>query len=148
MQLFPAADLDPVLHDEFVARAPMATLLHTRSYLSYHGERFRDVSVWLMDEKERLAGVFPAAIDPTDDKCVVSHPGVTYGGIVHVGRLRGERMIEALNALCRHYAQDGFETLRYKAVPYIYHRAPSNDDLYALFRLGARRYRCDLSSTI
>lgn len=33
-------------------------------------------------------------------------------------------------------------------MPRIYHRAPAEDDLYALFRLGARRYRCDLSTAI
>lgn len=148
MQLFPVADLDPVRHDEFAARAPMATLLHTRRYLSYHGARFRDLSLAVFDERKRLLGLFPAAVDPQDDKRVVSHPGVTYGGIVHDGQLRGERMIEALETICKYYAQRGFEALRYKAVPYIYHRAPSADDLYALFRLGADRYRCDLSSAI
>jgi hypothetical protein len=134
--------------DEFVARAPMAMLLHTRRYLSYHGERFRDVSLMLADERGRTIGVFPAALDPDDDKCVISHPGVTYGGIVHDGGLRGERLIEALELICRHYAQQGFTRLRYKAVPYIYQQTPASDDLYALFRMGARRYRCDLSSTI
>jgi hypothetical protein len=33
-------------------------------------------------------------------------------------------------------------------VPHIYHRGPAQDDLYALFRLQARRARCDLSSCI
>ena len=134
--------------DEFVARAPMATLLHTRRYLSYHGQRFSDVSVLLVDERERVIAVFPAALDPDDDKCVISHPGVTYGGIVHDGGLRGERMIEALEILRDHYTQQGSTRLRYKAVPYIYQQTPASDDLYALFRLGARRYRCDISSTI
>ncbi len=38
--------------------------------------------------------------------------------------------------------------LRYKSIPYIYHVVPSTDDLYALFRLGAVRYRCDLSAAM
>jgi hypothetical protein len=46
------------------------------------------------------------------------------------------------------YREMGFRYLRYKAVPYIYHAVPSNDDLYALFRLGAVRHRCDLSAAI
>jgi len=134
--------------DEFVAGAPMATLLHTRRYLSYHGERFQDVSLTLRDEGARLLGVFPAALDPQDVKCVVSHPGVTYGGVVHDGSLRGEQMVEALEALSRYYGELDFARVRYKAVPYIYQEMPASDDLYALFRLGARRYRCDLSSAI
>lgn len=57
-------------------------------------------------------------------------------------------MIDALQAIAKEYRAAGLRCLRYKAVPYIYNRVPSDDDLYALFRLGARRYRCDLSATI
>jgi hypothetical protein len=148
MQLIPAADLDADQLDALVALSPMATFLHTRRFLSYHGSRFRDVSLAIVDELQHVLGLLPAAVDPGDERRIVSHPGLTYGGIVHDGRLRGERMIEALEAVRRHYAQQGFAAFRYKAVPAIYHRAPADDDLYALFRLGARRLRCDLSSTI
>jgi len=134
--------------DELVERASTATFLHTRRYLSYHGERFRDFSLSLTDEKDRVVGVFPAAADPQDDKMVASHPGISYGGLLHDGALRGERMLEAFEALKIYYREQGFEKLRYKAVPSIYHRVPSADDIYALFRLGAIRYRCDLSSAI
>jgi hypothetical protein len=148
MQLLPIAEIDDVRHDAFVAGAPMATFLHTRRFLSHHGTRFRDLSLVLIGEGDRLLGVFPAAVDPGDERCVASHPGATYGGVVHEGRLRGERMIEAMEAISRHYAGAGFDRLRYKAVPHIYHRVPAGDDLYALFRLGARRFRCNLSSSI
>lgn len=53
-------------------------------------------------------------------------------------------MVEALRAIAIHFSALGFESLRYKAVPYIYHETPSGDDLYALFRLSATRERCDL----
>jgi len=46
------------------------------------------------------------------------------------------------------YRELDLRYLRYKAVPYIYHVVPSTDDLYALFRLGAVRYRCDLSAAV
>lgn len=134
--------------DEAVARCPMATFLHTRRYLAYHGDRFQDVSLLLKDEKQKILGLFPAAVDPTDEHRVVSHPGLTFGGLAHAGELYGERIIEALENLRRYYASQGFATLRYKAVPYIYHQAPSGDDLYGLFRLGAKRFRCDLSCAI
>src|SRR4051794_9530246 len=111
MQLVPAAEIDPAALDEFVARAPMATFLHSRRFLSYHGDRFRDLSLAVLDESQRLAGLFAAAQDPGSEHRVVSHPGLTYGGLVHDGRLGGERMIEALGAICSHYRQQGFGTL-------------------------------------
>jgi len=133
--------------DAFCAAAHQATFLHTRRFLSYHGSRFQDRSL-IIEEEERWVGIFPAALHPSDNLCVMSHPGITYGGLLHTGGLRGERMILALSAIQRHYAALGHVKLIYKAVPSFYHQAPAQDDLYALFRLSALRTRCDLSSTI
>ena len=76
------------------------------------------------------------------------HPGITYGGLLHQGRLRGERMIKSLEKIRQHYAAQGRTRLIYKVVPAFYHQSPAQDDLYALFRLGAQRTRCDLSCAI
>jgi hypothetical protein len=95
-----------------------------------------------------LIGLFPAAQQLGIPSTIVSHPGVTYGGLVHDGRLLGQRMIDALSAVAHHFRTRGFALLRYKPLPAIYQLIPAQDDLYALFRLGARRVRCDLSSTI
>lgn len=102
----------------------------------------------IIEEDGRWVGVFPAALQPGDEHCVVSHPGLTYGGLLHEGGLGGEQQVAGLSMICRHYAEQGYARLVYKAVPYLYHLAPAQDDVYALFRLGARRTRCDLSSTI
>lgn len=134
--------------NEFVEQSLNGTFLHTRRYLSYHGERFKDVSLIIKDESEKIVGLFPAAIDPNDKKRVVSHPGITYGGILHAGKLRGAAMLEAFDKLKEFYAAQNFQSLRYKVVPGIYHRAPVSDDSYALFVNDAQRYRCDLSCSI
>lgn len=142
---FDLADADD--WDVFCDEAFQATLLHTRRFLSYHGERFTDQSL-IIEEEGKCLGLFPAALNPNEPVCVVSHPGATYGGVIHQGRLQGAQMIAALEAIGRYYAAHGREKLLYKAVPNCYHRVPAQDDLYALFRLGARRIRCDISSTI
>src|SRR2546427_5445336 len=126
----------------------MATFLHSRRFLSYHRDRFQDVSLVIENEENSLVGLFPAAVDPTHRKRVISHPGITYGGLIHGRELRGEKVLHVLQAVMHHYADRGFESLRYKAIPYVYHQVPSSDDLYALYRLGAVRYRCDLSCAI
>lgn len=147
IDIIPYTPANEVVWDEFCAGAVNATFLHTRRFLSYHGDRFKDMSV-LMMESGKLVGVFPAAESTSDLKLVISHPGVTYGGIVHQGWLSGMRMIEALTAVSEHYENGGYSRLQYKAVPHIYATTPAQDDLYALFRLGAQRVRCDLSCTI
>jgi hypothetical protein len=126
----------------------MGTILHTRAFLGYHGDRFEDASVLLRDGEGHLVGVVPAAVDPGGRHRVASHPGATFGGVVHGGSLRGAAMLEALATVCGHYRSHGFERLGYAPVPAIYHRQPGQDDLYALFRLGAERVRCDLSCAV
>lgn len=133
--------------DEFLARAYMATFLHSRRFIAYHRERFVDRSLLLFRD-ESLVALFPAAVSPQDGEMVVSHPGTTYGGLLHEGHLRGAAMIEALRAVSAHYRECGYKYLRYKAIPTFYQRVPAQDDLYALFRCGAVRTRCDLSSCI
>jgi len=133
--------------DAFCAEAYMATFLHTRRFLSYHGTRFRDLSV-VLEHKGDWWGILPAAQHTEDPGCVVSHPGITYGGLLHQGKLRGQRMLDAFDMLGAYYKTDGMERFLYKPVPYIYHRAPAQDDLYALFRSQAVRTRCDISCTI
>ncbi len=148
MQVVPFAETDSDEWDQVVAKAQAGTFIHTRRFLSYHRNRFDDCSVFVKNDKQEVLGVLPAAIDPSNQVRVVSHPGITFGGLLHDGNLAGDIMIEAIECLRSYYLTLGMETVSYKAVPYIYHRRPASDDLYALFRLNAVRTRCDLSSTI
>jgi len=147
LEVRPYREEDAQAWDAFCEHAHQATFLHTRRFLSYHGERFIDRSL-ILEEDGRWVGVFPAADHPEDPRCVVSHPGITYGGLVHAGALRGEKVIIALQTIRSFFGSLGYSRLVYKAVPIIYHRVPAQDDLYALFRLDAARTRCDLSATI
>jgi hypothetical protein len=139
---------DDDLWDRFVARSVNGTFLHTRRFLSYHGDRFADRSVLIEDGEAGGRAVMPAALDPTDRSVVVSHPGITFGGVVHDGSLAAEELLEVFELMASHYRAGGAGVLRYKAVPLIFHRAPAAGDLYTLHRLGAVRQRCDLSSTV
>jgi hypothetical protein len=133
--------------DGLVNAAPMGTFLHTRRFLGYHGDRFVDRSL-VLHHGSKLVGVFPAAVDPSDHRRIVSHPGITFGGLVHNGELVGAASGAAFGALRAAYAEKGFTSLCYKAVPHIYHQTPSADDVYALVQLGGRLVRCELSCAI
>jgi hypothetical protein len=141
------SDADATAWDRFCTECENATFLHTRRFLSYHGDRFRDLSC-IVEGSHGWLGAFPAAEHPSEEDCVVSHPGISYGGLIHAGALTGDKQLAAIAAIAGHYRQLGYRRLRYKAIPHIYQVVPAQDDLYGLFRLGARRYRCDLSSSI
>lgn len=135
--------------DEFLCNhAWNGTFLHTRRFLSYHGDRFEDVSLLVNNADGKTVAVFPAAIHPVARNTVVSHPGATFGGLVVGGQCRGESCIRALGEIADYYRKAGFSRLLYKVTPQIYHDIPLQDDLYAMFRLGFRRVRCDISATI
>lgn len=133
--------------DAFCKITHQGTFLHTRRFLSYHGDKFRDRSLVLKKDGVIVA-LLPAAESPVDSETVVSHPGITYGGLLHSGKVMGEDTIEALQSVVTHYGQLGYRRFIYKAVPSIYHQVPCDDDHYAMFRLSAVRSRCDLSSAI
>jgi GNAT acetyltransferase-like protein len=134
--------------DALVARSHNGTLLHTRQFLDYHRSRFEDESVLVENAKGTIVGVLPAARNPASPRQVISHPGITYGGLVHGNALKGERLVRVMGLIFNHFRQRGFHELVYKATPHIYHRVPAQDDHLALVRLGASLHRVDLASVI
>lgn len=132
----------------FVATAKNGTFLFNRNYMDYHSDRFRDHSLMVHDASGRLAAVFPANID---GDTVYSHQGLTYGGLVMDNKTSGAGENSPLNILTlisETLRGEGVKTLFYKAVPHIYHRQPAEEDLYALWRMGARLDIRNLSTTI
>jgi hypothetical protein len=143
----PFEEKDTASWEMFSRHSLQSTMQHTRRFLAYHQGRFEDHSL-VVEDGGRWLGVLPAALHPMDRAVVVTHPGASFGGVVHKGGLRGEKMFHALSLVCEHFGSQGIKQLTYKAVPTFYHRAPAQDDLHALFRLGANLTRIDLSSTV
>jgi hypothetical protein len=130
--------------DTFVGASKNGTFLFLRDYMEYHADRFTDASLMFFDDDE-LAAIMPASIDGSH---VVSHGGLTFGGVISGRRMRAKTMLEIFDALAAHARNSGLTALTYKRVPYIYHDVPADEDLYALFRHGASRSRCDLSVAV
>lgn len=130
----------------FVATSRNGTFLFDRRYMDYHADRFEDASLVFRDgEGGRILALLPA--NRTGDR-LVSHGGLTYGGLV-LGPDGGSTLVARLfEALLAHMVAAGLSVLRYKTVPAIYHRAPAEDDRYALYRLGAVLVRRDLMTAV
>jgi hypothetical protein len=142
MEVIPYCDAKAGEWDSLVRRAG-APFLFERSYIEYHRDRFPDASVLIRDGG-RLLALFPATVEGT---VVYSHSGLTYGGLVHE-HASATKVIEAFNALNEHYLGEGRTVCEYKPVPHIYASYPSQEDLYALFRLDARLQARAISSSI
>lgn len=135
---------DTTLWNGFNAVAKNGLFLFDRDYMEYHKDRFEDESLMFYDEDE-LVALFPASRHGIELR---SHGGLTFGGFVFGSKMKQHRAIECFDALIRYSHEHGISKIVYKAIPYIYHLQPAQEDLYALWRYGAKVVRRDVSSTI
>lgn len=137
------------LWDEFVTASRNGTFLMQRGYMDYHADRFADHSLLCYNEKQRVIGLLPANETKTEHgKVLYSHQGLTYGGWILSPRSKAEDVLLMFEYLKEYLQGNGFSGLYYKAIPTIYHQQPSEEDLYALFRIGVSVCACNLSSVI
>lgn len=130
--------------DQLVSVGRNGVFMFERLYMGYHADRFVDASIMIWDNEELIA-VFPAHRAGSD---VMSHGGLTFGGLVLHPKAGAQLVLEMMQSVADHLKNQGVRRLLYRPVPHIYHRQPSEEDLYALHRMGARIIRTDLSMTI
>lgn len=134
--------------DALVRVSRNGVFLFERDYLEYHADRFDDASltVWRGGE---LAALLPAhRVDGPDGPVLVSHGGLTFGGLVLHGDLGAQDTLGIVDALCATLRGQGWRALRLRPVPCVFHRLPSEDLPYALLQRGARIVRSDLAHTV
>lgn len=140
----PYIPADAKAWDGLVERSRNGNMLHRRAYMDYHADRFVDRSL-VVERNDEIVAVFPANIR---DRQVTSHGGLTYAGLIMSHALRAESTLAVFTQIGEHYRANDVERVVYKAVPHLFHAYPAEEDLYALYRLGAQLKRRDLSSVI
>lgn len=130
--------------DHFVSQSRNGTFLFLRDYMDYHKDRFVDASLMIWEENDLLA-VLPGSLHNEEWR---SHGGLTYGGFVAGRDFRASTALLALEAVMAHLGTRDVARMVIKPVPHIYHRMPSEEELYALFRCGAKLARRDLASSL
>ena len=136
--------LDNTIWDDFIRTSKNGFFMFERSYLDYHQDRFIDHSLCIY-KKNKLVAVFPAN---QIDHIIYSHGGLTFGSLIISKQIRTNEVIEIFKNISDYYKNLGFISIIYKAIPYIFHPYPSQEDLYALFLLDAKLIRRDISSVI
>lgn len=119
--------------NEFVTHSKQGTFMFNRSYMDYHSDRFNDHSL-LVYRKDRLFALLPAN---EDDGVLWSHQGLTYGGLLTTKHATVAEVCDTFRTINDYLQQVGISKVVYKAVPWIYHRLPAEEDLYALTNVCA-----------
>ena len=114
--------------NSFVAQSKQGTFLFDRGYMDYHRERFEDHSLMIYRDG-RLYALLPANMA---DGTLHSHQGLTYGGLLTDRKASAEGVCGVFAALNSYLRSEGIHHVVYKPMPFIYHRMPAEEDLYAL----------------
>ncbi|MFC3561629.1 MBL fold metallo-hydrolase [Pedobacter jamesrossensis] len=130
--------------DEAVQKSKNGVFLFYRDYLDYHKDRFNDHSLVIL-KAGKICALFPAN---EKDKEIVSHGGLTFGSLIMSYDVKAVEVLEIFESVIQYYRDKDINKITYKAVPSIFHKYPSEEDLYALFRFNAKLVRRDLSSVV
>lgn len=142
--LIPFADELTAIWDQVVFNSKNGVFLHLRNYINYHSDRFNEQSV-LISRNGKYVAVFPCN---RVSEQIVSHGGLTYAGLIYGVDLSVTDIIQIFEKILKYFELLGCSKIIYKAIPHIFHKYSAEEDLYALFRLGAKLIRRDLSSVI
>ena len=132
------------LWDRMVKGSKNGTFLFLRDYMDYHSDIFKDCS-FIFFRKGKPYCIVPGCEIGSEYS---SYAGLTYGGMIMSEECTTEGILNVFEVLLRTLHNTGVRSLVYKPIPHIYHRLPSEEDLYALFRYGARLSARNISSTI
>ena len=147
--------------DEFVRTSKNGTFLFERGFMDYHASRFADCSVLVVDDTNfsdesgeaqlqvrNVKALLPANWHE-EERCVYSHQGLTYGGLVVREGVTQTEVLQMMQLVLL-YFQNYLRAQKfvYKPIPYIYTPLPSEEDLYALFRAGGQLSRRLVSTVV
>ena len=135
---------DKKIWDNFIATSKNGIFLFYRDYMDYHKDRFADHSV-IIAENAKIIALLPA--NEKEGK-IISHGGLTFGSLIMSHGIKAVQVLEVFQLIKEYYTKLGFKKIIFKIAPHIFHRYPSEEDLYALFRLNASLIRRDISSVI
>ncbi|WGK65075.1 GNAT family N-acetyltransferase [Croceiramulus getboli] len=124
---------DAAIWNEMVRQAKNGLFLFLREFMDYHQDCFDDHSLMFYRENKLIA-VLPA--NRKDDE-LVSHGGLTYGGLIYSNSIKLKTLIRIFEALFSHMNEKGFQSLVYKPVPDFYCTTHSQEVSFLLPHLKA-----------
>ena len=132
------------LWDAFVENSRTDIFMFKRDYMEYHSDRFVDGSL-LFYVDDNLMGLFPAN---RDKDTLISHGGLTYGGIVTGENSKQHYVLTFFEELIKYARKNEIRQIVYKPVPHIFHLKTAEEDRYALFVYGAEVLEVSPSTVI
>ncbi|QQG44859.1 MAG: GNAT family N-acetyltransferase [Candidatus Roizmanbacteria bacterium] len=137
------------LWDSFIMESNNGTIFQMRRFLSYHpNNRFKDCSLLFLED-DKLIAVMPAVLKKEGKNLIfASHPGATYGGIVHKKVLSLQNTCKLVEELIKYVTRLGCEKMQITPPPILYHKLPSNNIEFAFHKNGFYLKKRELTSIV
>jgi hypothetical protein len=147
MDSFNIIKYDPTklkIWDDFVSEAKNSYFFFKRGFMEYHADRFQDHSLMIY-KGNSLVALLPSHIN---EQVLNSHRGLTFGGFILSDDMKTVYMYQIIEALKLYMQKENIQKLIYKAMPNIYFRKPGDEDIFALYKAGAKLVCRDITSVI
>lgn len=131
--------------DAFVGASKNGLFLFFRDYMDYHHDRFEDYSI-VVYRQNKLYALLPANIS---HDVLYTHQGLTFGGLIVNEHFTAADSIIVFKLINTYLRNEGIRKVVYKAIPWLYHQQPAEEDLYAIYRTtNAKLVARDISTAI
>ena len=131
--------------DAFVGASKNGLFLFFRDYMDYHHDRFEDHSI-VVYRQNKLYALLPANIS---HDVLYTHQGLTFGGLIVDEHFTAAESITVFKLINAYLRNEGIRKVVYKAIPWLYHQQPAEEDLYAIYRTtNAKLVARDISTAI
>ena len=131
--------------DAFVGASKNGLFLFFRDYMDYHHDRFEDHSI-VIYRQNKLYALLPANIS---HDVLYTHQGLTFGGLIVNEYFTAAESITVFKLINAYLRNEGIRKVVYKAIPWLYHQQPAEEDLYAIYRTtNAKLVARDISTAI
>ena len=131
--------------DAFVGASKNGLFLFFRDYMDYHHDRFEDHSI-VIYRQNKLYALLPANIS---HDVLYTHQGLTFGGLIVDEHFTAAESITVFKLINAYLRNEGIRKVVYKAIPWLYHPQPAEEDLYAIYRTtNAKLVARDISTAI
>ena len=131
--------------DAFVGASKNGLFLFFRDYMDYHHDRFEDHST-VIYRQNKLYALLPANIS---HDVLYTHQGLTFGGLIVDEHFTAAESITVFKLINAYLRNEGIRKVVYKAIPWLYHPQPAEEDLYAIYRTtNAKLVARDISTAI
>jgi hypothetical protein len=130
--------------NQFLDFCKTTSFLFKRDFISYHESRFIDFSLMVYGDG-KLVALVPANLDHNR---LVSHQGLTFGGIALLDNIRLYEIVEIVKSILIYLKNQNIDKWVFKCMPRIYHTRPADELDWILFKLDAKLYRRDSALVI